>query len=166
MSLLCSVEGCGRPHRAKGFCSSHYARMYTRVRGRGTLDPVGSGCPIPTIERVRAKIKVVTGCWLFLGKLDRGGYARIRDGTKYKFVHKFMWEMRNGPTPVGLELDHLCRNRHCCNPAHLEPVTHSENMRRGCWKSLVAFHSNPAHQRMAALARWQKYRMRNEREMP
>lgn len=51
-------------------------------------------------------------------------------GGRETFAHIYEWEKVNGPTPDGLELDHLCRNPSCCNPAHLEAVTHAENMRR------------------------------------
>lgn len=47
-----------------------------------------------------------------------------------RLAHKVQWETVHGPVPDGLELDHLCRQRDCVNPAHLEPVTHAENMRR------------------------------------
>jgi hypothetical protein len=46
-------------------------------------------------------------------------------------LHVLVWQAKNGEVPEGLELDHLCRNRACCNPSHLEPVTGSENVRRG-----------------------------------
>lgn len=46
-------------------------------------------------------------------------------------VHRFVYELLRAPIPDGLELDHLCRNHPCVNPAHLEPVTHRENMMRG-----------------------------------
>jgi hypothetical protein len=53
-----------------------------------------------------------------------------REGKKV-LVHRWFYEQANGPIPDGLELDHLCRNPRCCNPAHLEAVTHAENMARG-----------------------------------
>jgi hypothetical protein len=46
-------------------------------------------------------------------------------------AHRFAYELLVGPIPEDLELDHLCRVRHCVNPAHLEPVTHLENILRG-----------------------------------
>ena len=45
--------------------------------------------------------------------------------------HRLAYELEIGPIPAGLEIDHLCRVRNCVNPAHLEPVTHAENIRRG-----------------------------------
>lgn len=66
-------------------------------------------------------------CWLWLGNLTSGGYGRFR-GTK---AYRFAWLATNGHIASGLVLDHLCRTRACCRPAHLEPVTQTENVRRG-----------------------------------
>lgn len=59
------------------------------------------------------------------------GYTRITVKGVRWLAHRLEWEKINGPVPEGLELDHLCRNRWCVNPDHLEPVTHQENIRRG-----------------------------------
>ena len=77
-----------------------------------------------------------SGCWLWRGCLDPAGYGALggrRRGrtTMRHYAHRLAYEHFVGPIPEGLELDHLCRTRSCCNPAHLEPVTHAENMRRG-----------------------------------
>lgn len=80
-----------------------------------------------------AEMNYATGCWIWKGKL-KYGYGRIHFGGRKgesKLAHKIAYEMLIGPVPTGLELDHLCRQRSCCNPEHLEPVTHAENCRRG-----------------------------------
>lgn len=70
------------------------------------------------------------GCWLYTGSTNSNGYGTTwRDG-KPKLAHYVAWEMANGPVPEGKVLDHACRRRLCCNPAHLEPVSRSENERR------------------------------------
>ena len=70
-------------------------------------------------------------CWTWLWHKDRSGYGTVFWKGRGQSVHRVMYELVNGPVPLGLELDHLCRNRACFNPQHLEPVTHRENMVRG-----------------------------------
>ena len=73
------------------------------------------------------------GCWLWTGTTS-GGYGRICEGTPSRRMlpsHRVAYELLVGPIPDGLEIDHLCRVTRCVNPAHMEPVTHQENTRRG-----------------------------------
>jgi HNH endonuclease len=81
--------------------------------------------------RLREKIYVEpnTGCWLWLGYLNSDGYAR--SSGQWQYVHRRIYEFFSGPIPEALELDHLCRTRCCVNPAHLQPVPHIENIKRG-----------------------------------
>lgn len=71
-----------------------------------------------------------TPCWVYQGTKLPLGYGRVNRNRRETFAHIHEWEQVNGPVPEGLELDHLCRVPACCNPAHLEAVTHAENMRR------------------------------------
>lgn len=83
-------------------------------------------------ERITRRIHVAEdGCWLWLGAASRIGYGIVKWEGASRLVHRVTYTELVGPVPEGLELDHLCRNRGCCNPAHLEAVTHAENMRRG-----------------------------------
>lgn len=70
-------------------------------------------------------------CWIWAWALNTHGYAGIKSQDVYYPVHRLMYELEVGKIPKGLQLDHLCRNRACINPAHLEPVTAQENVRRG-----------------------------------
>ena len=61
----------------------------------------------------------------------QNGYGRTRANGRTYMVHRFFWERTHGPVPNGLVLDHLCGNRACVNPEHLEVVTKGVNTRRG-----------------------------------
>lgn len=91
--------------------------------------------PTNTIEKVmeRYVVKIPDGCWLWIGAKNKAGYGVVKINNVYWLVHRLVYEFHVGPIPVGLDLDHVkerCINKHCCNPAHLEPVTHKENCRR------------------------------------
>ena len=97
---------------------------------------------IPTIERLMQHVEMVTesGCWIWMGQIGPTGYGRVmvknpgiteKAGWVNGYAHRVMYEALRGPIPEGLQLDHLCRVRCCVNPAHLEPVTQQENIRRG-----------------------------------
>lgn len=85
-------------------------------------------------DRMASKVCVSdSGCWEWQGAKDRAGYGRFGDGRRHgtNITHRLAYMFVYGPIPEGKELDHLCRNRGCCNPDHLEPVTHRVNLQRG-----------------------------------
>ena len=87
------------------------------------------------------KVEKTNRCWKWTGanngdKYGRYGYGRIRIAGKNIPAHKYFYELLIGNVPSGLELDHLCFNRLCVRPEHLEPVTRSENLRRSWAKRI------------------------------
>lgn len=122
----CVIEGCDRPHKAHGWCVTHYQRW--RKHG----DPL-------TVRQIRGddearfwtKAAHSDGCRLWTGPLTRDGYGRFQVDGRLVLAHRWAYEHWVGPIPEGLEIDHLCRVRNCVWPEHLEPVTHLENVRRG-----------------------------------
>lgn len=98
-------------------------RFWTRVNKFGVISPI-----------------LGTMCWEWLGHIDkRSGYGTINlsriecsdENKRGRLVHRVSYELCVGLIPEGLTLDHLCRNRCCVNPEHLEPVTLVENVMRG-----------------------------------
>lgn len=82
------------------------------------------------IHRFIEKVEHTGGCWFWKGCVSPKGYGQVTVGPRRRPAHQVSYEIHIGPIPDGLEIDHLCRNRDCVNPDHLEPVTHLKNLRR------------------------------------
>lgn len=72
-----------------------------------------------------------SGCWKWTDSLGTAGYGQFSWNSRMMGAHKFAYEHLVAAVPAGLHLDHLCRNRWCVNPAHLQPVSSRENVLRG-----------------------------------
>src|SRR6266850_7192766 len=89
-------------------------------------------------KRLRQKIRIEGDCWIWTGKKKTSGYGTymVRRADNYRkfkefVVHRLIYLLLVGPIPKNKELDHLCRVRLCCNPKHVEAVTHQVNNNRG-----------------------------------
>ena len=99
---------------------------------------------IPVERRLQnIEIDAETGCHVYLGDHHNTGYGRISVGGRQQMAHRVNYERERGPIPDGLVLDHLCRNRACINPDHLEAVTEQVNILRGVGPS--AQHAAQTH---------------------
>jgi hypothetical protein len=119
-----------------------FAACYVRPDGQMNVRPntVLSGGTVATVaERIAAR--TVTGpislrrgapgpCLLWTGATTPDGYGRIWADGRARRVHRVAWEAEHGPIPAGLDLDHRCGVRACCNPDHTEPVDHRTNILR------------------------------------
>lgn len=85
----------------------------------------------------------VDDCWEWLATKSKKGYGQFRLNGQMRFAHRVAYVATNGEIPKGLTIDHLCKNRACVNPSHLEAVSQGENARRG----LVKTHCKNGHPR-------------------
>lgn len=81
--------------------------------------------------RFRAKVQEENDCWIWTGSLHVKGYGHFSAKGRPIMAHRFAYEYFVGPIPEGMTIDHLCKRNPCVNPAHLEPTTCAENIRRG-----------------------------------
>lgn len=97
------------------------------------------------IDRFNSRIDKSGGCWLWTGPIRKNGYAQFKIGKKQVSTHRFSYEHFKGAIPEGLELDHLCRVRHCANPDHLEAVDRRTNLGRSSLPMLWAARRAKTH---------------------
>lgn len=71
----------------------------------------------------------LVACWLWMKSTASHGYGQTWDGTTVRLAHRVAWTLAVGPIPEGLTIDHECRNRRCCNPAHLRLMDNVNNAR-------------------------------------
>jgi len=121
----CAVEDCPNMAGTGGYCGKHWERI--KRHGDPHTEVLIWGDPE---RRFWSKVDKTDTCWLWTGSLTYDGYAIFGVASERTGAHRCAWRFTNGDIPEGMHLDHLCRVRHCVNPAHLEVVTVAENNRR------------------------------------
>lgn len=122
----CSVDDCEEPTITRGLCSKHYIRWLkygdvTAVRPHAESEA----------DRFWRQVEKTDTCWNWLGGKNVTGYGKFWSNGRTVRPHRWAYEHEVGPIPEELQLDHLCRNRGCVRPDHLEAVTGMVNTGRG-----------------------------------
>ena len=129
--MTCSELGCSGVVIARGYCRRCYNALYRTGRLKA-VNPYGQ----TPEESFFAKVDARGVCWEWTACTDRDGYGQFGLWMPELRVvithaaHRWGYEFLVGKIPEGLTLDHLCRNKACVMPDHLEPVTQAENTRR------------------------------------
>lgn len=133
--MTCSVGQCGRRPKARGLCMPHYKRW------RRWGDPTATRPVVPVEERFRRNVSAgpapenrpgLGPCLLWTAGKTKQGYGGFHPSKgETVLAHRWAYINAGGSIEADQVLDHLCRVRTCVNPAHLEPVTNEENLRRG-----------------------------------
>lgn len=121
---ICDDPDCDRTARTRGWCHTHYERR----RRNGELTLVREKDPV---VRFWSYVDTSGDCWLWLGADNGHGYGATYFEGKQQQAHRVAYKLLVGPIPNGLQLDHLCRNRACVRPDHLEAVDIRTNLIRG-----------------------------------
>ncbi|WP_346536943.1 HNH endonuclease [Micromonospora sp. DPT] len=119
ISRACSVVECDRLPVARGWCLPHYKRW----RRRGTTHDI-----TPEQRFFTNVIEADNGCWLWAASKTAAGYGKFTANGACVSAHRWAYQLLIAEIPVGLSLDHLCRNPSCVNPWHLDPVTDRVNV--------------------------------------
>ena len=146
-ATTCTIDECEKPHSARGWCEMHYSRW--RKNGSPHIAQTLTPKLPPALDRWWQRVdKQDGGCWEWTGVRFSNGYGRFREPItrRQQLAHRWGYQQLVGPVDPDLDLDHLCRNKGCVNPDHLEPVTHAENVRRWQVTRVVPTHCHKGHE--------------------
>lgn len=132
MAATCSVANCNKSVLARGWCTAHYHRWLKHGDVQADI-PIRTKVPLIDLLMRRIDKNGADGCWVWTGSITKWGYGAYRPARALGLsdvAHRTVYQVLVGPIPEGLVLDHLCRNKRCVNPDHLEPVTDRVNQLR------------------------------------
>ncbi len=112
-------------------CGILYSERQSRVGRLPMCSGLCRNSDKALLIRFLSYVNKTSTCWLWTGALGAGGYGKFTSRKVTHLAHRFLYEKIVCKVPSGLQLDHLCRVRNCCNPDHLEPVTPRINTLRG-----------------------------------
>lgn len=104
-------------------------RFWDKVDKRGGIHPV-----------------LRSHCWVWIASVRKDGYGEFRYGGRAEVAHRVSYTLEHGAIPDGLDTDHLCRNRSCVRPSHLQAVTHKVNVQRGINVNRLKTHCPHGHE--------------------
>ena len=119
----CTIDGCGSPAHARGWCSKHYRRWQRHGDPRGG----GPSCYSTPEEAFAARAERRGECLIWTGAKDSTGYGNLQVNGSITKAHRYAWECENGPIPDGMMIDHICHKRACINVDHLRLATRHQN---------------------------------------
>lgn len=123
----CSVEGCGLKYFSRGYCTKHWRELWRNV---ATKDQLGYTYLSLQSAFDRWPTTSANDCMIWTGNTagrdDPYGVLTFR--SKNVYAHRAAYELRHGPIPRGMDIDHLCHVRLCVNPDHLRMVSHKQNL--------------------------------------
>ncbi|PXH62351.1 HNH endonuclease signature motif containing protein [Klebsiella variicola] len=101
--------------------------------------------PASTESRLLSKVEkdLETGCWIFTGSRLPSGYGILWNGARPTGAHRISFQLYKGEIPAGKEIDHICNNRSCVNPAHLQAISHKENIHKS--STLMGVNARKSH---------------------